>query len=401
MAEWVYKAIGHDGALFTGIERATDETQLEDLLQQQGAFLLESKSKTAVTAAISNRQQVPTRSLVEFSNQLAMLFQSGVPLVEGLGDMVDEMDDLVLKPVLADVHARISQGETLSSSLARYPKIFTDDYVQIVISGEESGELAGSLERLAESIEWRMETARRFKSAFAYPAVLLTAVSGLMILIVTWLVPRLSQIFIDAGVELPAMTRATLTVADFLKGNATPIVGSILLFIGTVVIMRRTKKGRYALHGLLLKAPLAGPLALMMETASFSNIMGLLLNSGVPIVRSLEITTHATRNMVMRERVRTIHRDVLRGKPFSEALRGVGGFPSLVLRMVSIGEQTGSLVDSLDRVTTYYDKEVPRRVKKFLGILEPAITVAMGVGVCFAVFSAFLPMTKLLGALKG
>ena len=152
---------------------------------------------------------------------------------------------------------------------------------------------------------------------------------------------------------------------------------------------------------MLLGLPLAGPLALMMESARFSNTMGLLLNSGVPLVRSLEITTQATRNLVVRGKVREIHDSVLRGKRFSESLRAAGGFPSLVLRMVAIGEQTGSMVESLDRVTAYFDKEVPRRIKKFLGILEPAITVTMGAAVCFAVFSAFLPMMKLLGALRG
>jgi type II secretory pathway component PulF len=401
LAEWVYKAIAPDGAVVSGVEKANSEEQLQEMLQARGSFLLKSKSKAAVMSASSHGKKIKPQSLIDFSNQLAMLFKSGVPLVAGLGDLVNEMDDPVLKNALGDVHDRISHGETLSSSLARYPLIFTDDYVQIVIAGEESGELATSLERLAESIEWRVETARRFKSAFAYPAVLSVAVLGLMTLIVTWLVPRLSQIFIDAGVELPTITLATLAVADFLKSNSNAIFGAFVALIIAVVVMRNTHRGRFCLHGILLKLPLAGPLALMMEAARFSNSLGLLLNSGVSLVRSLEISRDATRNLVMKKNVNEIHRSVLRGKPLADSLRAVDCFPSLVLRMVSIGEQSGSMVESLNRVASFFDKEIPRRIKKFLAILEPSITIVMGVGVCFAVLSAFLPMTKLLGAIKG
>lgn len=401
VAEWAYRALGQDGKLIIGKDVAVDRDQLADILRGRGAILMDSKEKTAADAPRVGRGRVDPRALIEFSSQLAMLFRSGVPLVVGLGDLVDELEDPRLKPVLSDVYDRVSKGERLSSAFARHPRVFADDYVQIVISGEESGELAGSLERLASSMEWRMETARRFKSAFAYPAALLVAVTGLIVLIVTFLVPRLSQIFVDAGVELPLLTRMTLDAADFLNGNVGLICALIGGLILTILIMKRSTGGRARLHRMLLGLPLAGPLALMMESARFSNTMGLLLNSGVPLVRSLEITTQATRNLVVRGKVREIHDSVLRGKRFSESLRAAGGFPSLVLRMVAIGEQTGSMVESLDRVTAYFDKEVPRRIKKFLGILEPAITVTMGAAVCFAVFSAFLPMMKLLGALRG
>ncbi|MEZ6197890.1 MAG: type II secretion system F family protein [Planctomycetota bacterium] len=401
MLEWAYKALGPDGKLLAGKEVAADRTRLADILRRRGAILLESREADDAARSRAVDGRVDPRALVDFASQLAMLYRSGVPIVAGLGDLVGDVEDPRLKSVLADVHRRIGAGEQLSSALGRFPKAFGNDFIQIVVSGEEAGELDRTLDRLAATIEWRQETARKFKGAFVYPAVLLTAVTGLIVLIVTFLVPRLSQIFLDAGVELPTVTRTTLAVADFLDTHAPAILAAIGALALSFAVIRRTGRGRSLLHAAFLKLPLVGPLALMMESSSFSSTLGLLLNSGVPLVRSLELTSQATRNVAMRAKVSEIHGAVLHGTSFSESLRAAGSFPPLVLRMVALGEQTGSMVESLDRVTAFFDKEIPRRIKRFLGLLEPTITLVMGAAVCFAVFSAFLPMMKLLGAMRG
>ena len=401
MAEWAYRALAQDGSVTRGVLKASSEHQFEERVRALGVILLDYENRAVKLASHRVRGRVGVRTIIDFTHQLSMLFRSGVPLVVGIGDMIADIDDVNFRPIVEDVHDRVTNGERLSNALARYPKVFPEDYVQVVVSGEESGAIDTSLDRLAANMEWRLATKRRIRSAFAYPAVLSLAVTGLLVLVVTWLIPRLSSIFTSAGMELPALTRATLTFSEELKAHG----GVALLFLAGLVVgwnaYRRTAPGRLSTDALLLRLPLVGNLLRLIEAAQFSSLLGLLLNSGVHLVRSLEIARDAARNHVTKKNIDRIRNRVLQGGTLSDALREVGGFPSLVLRMVGIGEQSGSLVASFDRISDFFDREIPRRVERFLGVLQPALTLAMGAAVAFAVFSAFLPMTKLLGAMRG
>ncbi|MCA9322725.1 MAG: type II secretion system F family protein, partial [Planctomycetes bacterium] len=322
-----------------------------------------------------------------------------VPLVTGLWDVANQTENPDLARVIRKIHEDVTQGETLASALEAQPSIFPKAYVNVVVSGQESGHLGTSLERLAAGMEWNHETLHKLKSSLYYPAVLALAVLGLFILIVTFLIPRLTTVFEKAGAELPLITRMTLAVSHALTGHWPIIVAGLGLVITSFVVFRRTETGGLMTDRLLLRLPVVGKLLRMVNTATFTNMLGLLISSGVHVVRALEISKDSIGNAAMRQDIQNVHARVLSGESMAASLDEAHVLPLLVQRMVTIGEQSGMMTDALERISSYYDKEVPRQVKKFMAFVEPAITICMGVAVGVAVFSGFMPMMKLLTAL--
>lgn len=400
MPEFVYSAVVPTGKTRIGRLKAADEDEVQRVLAAGGDILLEIKSRREQAHGIA-RGAVPARDLIEFTEQLVMLFDSGVPLATGLADLAEAMTLPTLRQIVRHVHEMVCQGAPLSAALEVYPKVFSPTYIAVVISGQETGEVGKCLDRLARTMEWQLETKASIKGALIYPAFLLFATTGLIVLLVTYLIPRLADVFLKAGVQLPAVTRVALALSDFVRLRWPWLVGAIVAILAGVVLLKATVRGRMRLDRFLLKAPFFGRLLTMGAGGNFANLMGMLIGAGVSIVRALEITCEAMPNRAVKAAIKGVHANVLAGEPISRSLGDTRIFPPLVLRMVAIGEQSGQMTQALQKAATFYDREVPRQVKKFMAIVQPTLTIFLGAAVGFAVFAAFMPMMKLLGALKG
>ncbi|MBI1850126.1 MAG: type II secretion system F family protein [Planctomycetes bacterium] len=401
MPTFKYKAIDATGRQASGSLSARTEGDLAAQLDDLGLYLL--TATTAEGAARSKRVYgggVSKRELIGFSHDLVLLFSSGVPLLEGLKELVVEIDNPNFARVLDDVRQRLEDGDSLSQAMSRYPRVFPDTYVSMVAAGEASGSMEKVLQNVVAHLEWHEENKGVIVQALIYPCILFTAVIGLILLLLTFLLPRIANVFEQARVELPKPTLILLAISHFLCADWPYLVGGIVACVVTFLLMRRTRKGRLAIDGALLRVPFFGELSRKVGAATFCHTLGVLTQAGVAVPQALEIVSKVLKNAVLSAAVARASKGIQDGGTLTDSIKETNVFQPLVIRMMGVGERTGNLEEALTKVNEYYDRIVPQAVKRFVALLEPAIIVFAGLVVGFIVLCTLLPIFRLMQAIK-
>ena len=344
--------------------------------------------------------KVKASELVVFTRQLATMVSAGIPLVEGLEILEDQMQNPSFRRVLGDVVTDVRAGKDLSQAISRHPKAFTNIYVNMIRAAEASGQLDIVLLRLAEYAEATEHLKSEIKSAMTYPAVSLAMVGGITIFLLVVIIPRFEEMFNAMNTDLPWITVALLTLSKSLQANFLIWCRSTFAIIAGLWWYFSSPRGEYARDYLILKLPVFGPLFSKVALSRFSRTFATLIQSGVPILGALEIVSSTTGNRLFAEAIDSASDSVRQGETLGDPLSKSKVFPMMVTRMISIGERSGALEQLLEKIAEFYDQEVKTMVKTLTSLIEPAMIGIMGFLVGGMVMAIFLPIFKMIGSLS-
>ncbi len=403
MPTFRYKAYSATGSSVSGTVEADSERLAMQQLKGRGLLPREIKEEgndQNSSGSFSFRRGVPADELSLFTRRLATLVASSVPLFEAMGSLCEQEEAGPLRQALLRVKGRIAEGASLSRAMAADPNIFGESYVSMVAAGEAGGALDAVLERLADFLEEQEQVRSKVTSALAYPILMVLVGGGVMLFLLTVVIPRIVTIFEDSKAALPLITIILIKVSHFLQGYWWILV---LLVISLVLLYRSAMKRedfRLKRDSLLLRLPLAGTMLQGLILSRFARVLGLLLSSGVPIMRALEITGEVVVNRVYRAFLRVVMEEVAQGGSLSGSLKKSPLFPPLLVHLAGVGEKSGNLEGMLVKAGVAYEREFSTRLGRMMGLMEPLLVLAMGVAVGIVVLAVLLPIFELNQLIK-
>jgi type II secretory pathway component PulF len=345
-------------------------------------------------------RRLARRDLIMFTVQLGTLLRAGIALNTGLADFARDARSPQLAAVARHVLASLEGGAMLSEAMGRAPQIFPDVYVAVIRAGETTGHLDHVLFDLVKSLEWQESIRRHVRQATIYPVMVLIAFGVLMSFLLLFVFPRFKVMFDRIRVPLPLPTRVLLEAGAFLQGYWATLVLALVAAVLAYQLALATPGGRLLVDGWKLRLPAVGQVLRHVALARFAHHMETLHRAGVNFVLALEVLERVVGNAAIARAVAAVREQVIGGVSFADALASTGQFPPLVLRMVATGEMSGSLEESLRRITEYYDREVPDTVRRFLAFLEPAMIALLAVVVLAAMLAVYLPIYSLMTSVR-
>jgi type IV pilus assembly protein PilC len=403
MAEFVWEARARSGEVRKGTMEAEDADTVEARLRGQQLSPVKVKKKSALAnLTISFGSGVDSKDLVTFTRQFATMVDAGLPIVQCLDILGNQTPNVVFAKALKDIKSTVEQGSTFSEALRKHPAIFDELYVNLVQAGEVGGILDSILNRLAIYIEKRVKLIRQVKGAMTYPAIVVFVAIGMMTVLLTFVIPAFENMFKDFGgkAELPKVTQVVVWLShsfvSYLWLFALLVIGGVT---GSIYFYR-WPKGKRFLHQAMLKLPIIGNVMQKIAVARFTRTLGTLLQSGVPILDALEICAKSSGNIIVEEGIMYVRLRVSEGKNMAEPLLERTVFPSMVVQMIAVGEQTGALDQMLNKIAEFYEEEVDVAVAALTSLLEPILMVVIGGMVGFVMVSMYLPIFDLAGNVK-
>ncbi len=399
MRTFAWEAVDGMGLLSRGEARAASEAQLEELLARRGLTLVRLRLPRTWARREPEPKRVPAAELAEFARYVSVTCRAGLSVVEGLSDFAARSRSPRLRGLLQRVAEEVRAGAPLGDAVARHGRAFDPVFVSMVRAGEASGTLDDAMLRAAEQLEFRLLVRHQLRGALLPLAILLLAVVGLVVLLLTFLLPRLMGLMAGTVVALPLPTRVLMAASDVLITSWPWIVGGLAALVVTLRIALRQRL--IALHAsrLVLRLPAVGPLLRMGAEARFTATMRSLLGSGVDAVRALQMSAETSGSSWMTASFLTVARRIEAGEPLAAALGAAPQLNPLLVRMLQLGEKAGKLQETLGTAVDWYAAEIPRRLKRTLQLLEPAIVVSAGALIAFIVLAAVLPVFSLYDSL--
>lgn len=401
MAEFLYEARSRTGEVKKGVMDADTAEAVQSRLKAQNLTPVKVRKKPK-EIYINIGSPVSDKELVIFTRQFATMIDAGLPLVQCLDILAAQGDNKQFNKILKDVKGYVEQGGTFSEALRRHPKVFDALYVNLVAAGELGGILDTILGRLAVYIEKRVKLVRQVKSALIYPSVIAVVALTVLIVLLTFVIPSFESMFQDFGGEnsLPAMTQFVINLSDAFVGNIVWIVLFAVVSVTTIIVTYRMPRGKEFWHRAILTVPVLGPVMRKIAVARFTRTLGTLLASGVPILDAMAIVAKSSGNVVVEKAVNTTAERIREGRTMAEPLMETKVFPSMVVQMIGVGEQTGALDQMLNKIADFYEEEVDVAVAALTALLEPIMLVVMGGMVGFMMIAMYLPIFDIAGNIQ-
>ncbi len=406
MAVYAYKGVDSRGKNVKGIRDADSAKALRTLLKRDGVLATEilEQSEAAAKAARDIDfarifRRVSPMDVAVATRQLSVLLRSGVPLVESLSALIEQLDQPELKTAFTDTRNQVNEGSTLANALKAHPKIFPSLYVNMVAAGEASGTLEEVLGRLAEFLDEQTRLQSKVRGALAYPLVMAVVVVLILFLMMSVVVPKVTAIFDNFNQTLPWYTRVLIFVSDVFS-NYWWLLAALLA--GAIYWFRRwraTEEGRRKWDLFVLEVPIFGPLLILVAVSRFARTLATLLASGVPVLTAMDITRNVLGNTELMRVVEEARASVREGEGIAKPLRQAGRFPPIVTHMIAVGERSGQLEEMLLHVADAYDQQVEVRIGAMTSILEPLLIVVMGAvvgGIAFAILMPLLQLNEMI-----
>ena len=404
MPKYFYTAQTLKGESKTGILEAKSERELARTLRKSGLVLiraeLEEKAKKRKLEISLPFFGVSLTEKMMFTRNLQVMISAGLPLPRALTTLANQAKNKSFEKALLDIREEIVKGRSFSESLAKYPNIFSELFQSMVRVGEEAGTLEEVLKILTAQMERENELRSKIKGAMIYPAVIICAMIGIGILMLIMVVPKLAETFAELNIELPLTTKIVIGLASFLitKWYLVIIILFILIFLFWQAI--KTEKGKRIIDKFTLKTPIMAPIVRKTNSAHTVRILSSLITAGVPIVRALEITSGTLGNIYYKKAMIVATEKVRKGEKLSEALKPYENiYPSLVIQMLAVGEETGETSSILAKLADFFEEEVTNATKNLVAVIEPVLMIIIGAAVGFFAISMIQPMYSMLGAL--
>lgn len=399
MPVFEYKGKSMGGTIVAGELKARNRAELERILRSNRIMVSSVNRKASqIRLPVSNR--VKKVDISRFTRQFATMIGAGLPMVQCLEILSQQMESLAFRKIVAEVKDSVSSGSTLAEALGKHKKVFDELYCNMVEAGEVGGALDTILVRLATYREKADALTRKVKGAMVYPAVIVVVAVGVTGAMLTYIVPIFAKMFSSLGSTLPAPTQMVLDISEFIRTNFWyGVLGLIAAGIGFRYWIK-TDKGRLAFDKFKLKIPMIGALIRKSSVARFTRTLGTLISSGVSILDALETTAKTAGNRVVHDAIKKSVLSIAEGETITAPLKESGVFPPMVIQMISVGEKTGGLDDMLSKIADFYDEEVDAAVTALTSIIEPVIIVFMGTVIGGILVAMYLPMFDIVGQIK-
>jgi MSHA biogenesis protein MshG len=407
MPTFTYKGRNAQGDAITGTLVAASPEAVANQLMNTGVVPVDiTETRDDTTGARSLWRRLRQRKpglddLIQFSRQLHTLMRAGVPIIQALTGLAENVDNPRFAVVLRDIVTDLEAGHDLSSALRQHPELFNELFVSMVQVGEQSGRLDEALLKLSQYLEREKDTQDRIRSALRYPIFVVAAISVAMIIINLFVIPVFAKIFDKFHAELPWQTRLLLGISDFALHYWPHI---LVLLIGTILAVRhyvKTESGRLLWDRYKLRLPIVGKIINQALLARFANAFAMTLRSGVPLVQGITVVARAVDNAYVAQRILEMRNRVERGESLTQTTSASGLFTPLVLQMIAVGEETGAVDDMLEYVAEFYDREVDYQLKNLSSAIEPILIITIGGMVLILALGVFLPMWDLASVVKG
>lgn len=402
MAVYEWHGIDASGRKTKGVRDAESPKALRGILKRDGVLVTEiieeSKARSKRAREIDLRKffrRVSTVDVAMATRQLATLLRSGIPLVEALTALIDQLDQPEFKSALTQARDRVNEGSTFADALRAHPKLFSTLYVNMVAAGEASGTLEIVLARLADFLEAQASLRNKIASAIAYPAFMAVMSVIILTLMMAVVVPKVTTIFEGFNQSLPWYTRLMLAISNFMTSFWWLLIMLLGLAIYGFIRWRNTEEGRTKWDKFVLSVPIGGTLITMVAVSRFARTLSTLLSSGVQVLQAMEITRNVLGNTELMRVVEEARSSVREGESIAKPLKASGRFPPIVIHMIAIGERSGQLEELLQNVATSYDSQVEAKLATMTSLLAPLVIVMMG-GVAAAIaFSVLMPILQI------
>jgi type IV pilus assembly protein PilC len=396
MPEYVLKYADAKGAIRQQTLAADSEDAIREQLQKQGFYVYSVKPKGAFlgwgTSGASG--SVDTEKFLIFNQQFVTLFKAGLPILKALDLLVERLTEAKLGRYVAEVRDDVRKGVMLSEAFERRG-VFPPIYVTSVMAGEKSGALGEVLERFVQYQRVALGVKKKILVSLLYPAVLLTLVLGLVVFLVTYVVPNFAALYSSMSAELPGPTRILIAFGTAARSYVLVAAAAVVGGIVALRVYLRTTAGQAMRDGIIRRTPIAGEIWLKYQVSQFARLLSTILLGGIPLVQGLETASRSINSPLFREALVKAQRSVREGLALSVALKATGIFPGLSLDMIEVGESTGALPQMLTSVAEFYEEDVNTRMTAVMSLIEPAIMLIMGIFVAFVLVSLYLPIFSL------
>lgn len=397
-----YRVKDKQGKIITGAIEAESKTAVASKLRSMGYIVLDiSEKKEGFSLSLPGfSKKVKIKDLTVFARQFATMINSGVSITRALGILTEQTTNPTLREVINQVRKDVESGLSLSEALSKQSKIFPPIFVNMVKAGEAGGVLDEVLLRLADHYEREANLRSRVKSALTYPVAVFVFSIIIAFVMITFIVPVFMNMFESLGGELPAATQMLVNLSNFIRSRWYVLLIAGLGFYYGFKIFKSRPRGRYIVDSIKLKLPVFGKLTQKMALAKFSRTLATLISSGVPILQALDIVADTAGNAVITAAIRESRSSIKEGESISKPLSRSPVFPPMVVQMISVGEETGSLDNMLKKIADFYDEEVTATVDSLTSLLEPVLMIFMGIMIGGIVISLYLPMFQVISVLN-
>ncbi len=397
MPTFKYSAKNANSQTITGkISADSKAAVIEELRKRKLTIVsIDEVKGSSVPKASFKGKKVKAEEIVIFTRQLATMIEAGIPIIHSLNALKDQVVHPTFKRTLDQIESDIQHGSGLSAAFAKHPNVFDTLFVNMVKVGETGGVLNAVLERISGYMEKSLKLQRKVKSALIYPAVVVSMAIIITVVLLVKVVPTFTSIYASLGHELPAMTQVLVNISNALK----KYLWLIIILIGAIVYLlkqwHKTEKGAVTIDGFVLRMPIFGELLRKVAISRFTRTLATLIQSGVPILESLDIVQKTIGNRVLELVIDQVKNNVREGESIAGPLEKSGVFPPMVTRMISIGEKSGQMEKMLLKISEFYDDQVDTAVEGLTSIIEPLIIGVMGIVIGFIVIALFLPIMNM------
>jgi len=395
MSVYTWEGRTRQGATKKGTMEAANEAGVMGQLRAQGILPTKVKAKPKDVSELFPflAGSVKIKDLVVFTRQFAVMIDAGLPLVQCLGILGDQQEHTGFQKVIREVKSDVEQGSTFADALSKHPKVFDSLYVNLVNAGEIGGILDTILNRLAVQLEKNEKLRRQLKGAMVYPATVSTIAVGVIILLLVKVIPVFEKMFADFGGTLPGPTLTVIGISNWMQANIFYLLAGITFVVVSFQQARSHSLAfRYQTDAIFLKLPIFGTIIKKVAVARFTRTLGTMIASGVPILDGLDIVAKTAGNLIIEEELQQTRAAISEGKTIAEPLEGSKVFPGMMVQMVAVGEETGSMEVMLNKVADFYDEEVDVAVAALTSMLEPLMMVFMGGAVGSLLIAMYLPI---------
>ncbi|MGH9751052.1 MAG: type II secretion system F family protein [Candidatus Polarisedimenticolia bacterium] len=400
MPTYTWKGKNRMGKMQEGTVAAENKEAVIALLRRQQIMVSAVTEKGKELAIPKFGGGVKQKEIAIFTRQFSVMIDAGLPLVQCLEILGSQQKNRMFQKVLFQVRQDVESGSNLADSLRKHPKVFSDLYANMIAAGESGGILDTILQRLAAYIEKNVKLVAAVRSAMIYPVAVVTIAVGVVTVILWKVIPTFAALFEGLGATLPLPTRITIAASNFL-GRFMP-----LIVIGMVALAfflhryKQTYRGARQIDAFMLKFPVLGDLLRKIAVARFCRTLGTLITSGVPILEGLAITARTAGNTIVEDAIMATRKSIEEGKTIAGPLEETRVFPTMVVQMISVGEQTGALDAMLSKIADFYEDEVDEAIENLMALLEPAMILFLGVMIGGIVISMYMPMFTLIGKIN-
>ncbi|MBN1191932.1 MAG: type II secretion system F family protein, partial [Dehalococcoidales bacterium] len=354
--------------------------------------------RQSLSQLIPSLYGVKTADIIDFSRQLAAFLDSGSSLHTSLELLGDQATRVSLKNVISGIIYKLEQGSSFSQAVKEFPEVFPDSYQQVIQSSEKTGELGKGLLQVADYLESKAAISDKIKRALAYPAFVIFLAIGVVVLLVTTVLPPILRLFDSFQTELPPITRFALGILNFFSDAGWQLLIGLLLAAAALTLLSRTQIGRLALDRLTLNLPVLGTIISHHHLGLFCRTASMLFKSGLPLPAIMDVVIRTTgKNRVVFLTLSRLKERLMQGEGLARPMAADSFFPRMMVRMIGVGEQTGTLDSALDTLADYYEKQTSKKIHSLIGLIEPALTVAIGIGIAFVMYSMIIPIYGIMG----